>query len=123
MEQQISLETVHTVPQPLSEEFIKAKGRIVFHSEVAVADRRPRQLTPLAADAMQLLAHGMEYLTDSRELSNGRLFELDPSHADVYTLQLMMEAKYQVYLSCPVIERRKNALSGLFHGKERRRPR
>jgi hypothetical protein len=65
----------------------------------------------------------MEYLADSRELPDRRVFELDQGHPDVYALQLMMEAKYQIYLACPVIERRKGALAGLLKGKDRRRPR
>ncbi len=98
-------------------------SRIVFHRQIPVmVDRRPRRLTQDACDATQVLTHSMEYLADSRELPGGKISTLDPTQPDVYALLILMEAKYQVYVSCPVIERRRNALTSLFQGKDRRRP-
>ncbi len=98
-------------------------SRIVFHRQIPVmVDRRPRRLTSDACDATQIITHSIEYLADSRELPNGKISTLDPTQPEVYALLILMEAKYQVYVSCPVIERRKNTLSSLFKGKDRRRP-
>ena len=98
----------------------QVKSKIVFQRDVVVVDRRPRKMTIEACDATLLVAHAMDYLTDSRELPTGKVMQLDQDHPDVYALQLLLEAKYQIYLCCPVIERRKSALAGLFKGKERR---
>jgi hypothetical protein len=65
----------------------------------------------------------MEYLSDSRELASGKIIDLDQNHPDVFALLLLMEAKYHIYISCPVIERRRNTLAGMFKGKERRKAR
>ncbi len=98
------------------------KSKIVFQRDVVVVDRRPRQLTIQACDATLMVAHAMDYLADSRELPTGKIIELDQSHPDVYALLLLLDAKYEIYTSCPLIERRKSTLAGLFRGKDRRRP-
>ena len=87
-----------------------------------MVDRRPRRLTADACDATQIIAHAIEYLADSRELPGGKISGLDPTQPDVYALLILMEAKYQVYVACPVVERRKNTLVGFFKGKDRRTP-
>ena len=99
----------------------QTKSRLVFQRDVVVVDRRPRRMTIEACDATLLVTHAMDYLTDSRELPSGKVIQMDQAHPDVYALQLLLESKYQIYLGCPVIERRKSALAGLFKGKERRR--
>ena len=98
-----------------------AKSKLVFQRDIVVVDRRPRKMTVEACDATLMVAHAMDYLADSRELPSGKVMALDQSHPDVYALQLLLEAKYQIYTGCPVIERRKSALAGLFKGKERRK--
>jgi hypothetical protein len=96
-------------------------NRLVFQSDVVVVDRRPRRMTNEACDATLLVTHAMDYLTDSRELPSGKVIQMDQAHPDVYALQLLLESKYQIYLGCPTIERRKSALAGLFKGKNRRK--
>ena len=97
-------------------------SKVTFHSEPQITlDRRPRKMTREACEATELLEHAIAYLTDSRELPSGRVSELDPRHPDVYALLLLMEAKYQAYVDCPLIERRRSAIGGLFKGKDRRR--
>ena len=109
-------------PGPAIPPVSSQRSRIVFQRDVVVVDRRPRRMTIEACDATLLVAHAMDYLTDSRELPSGKVIELDQEHPDVYALQLLLEAKYQIYLGCPVIERRKSTLAGLFRGKDRRQP-
>ncbi len=100
------------------------KSGLVFHPQAPVReDGRPRHVSKEATGAQLLLVHALEYLADARGLPNGRISQLDPAHPDVYALLLLMEAKFQIYACCPVIERRRSTLAGLFSGPERRKNR
>ncbi len=85
------------------------------------ADRRPRRLSAQACAADNLLSHSIEYLTDARKLPNGRVGRLSPNGPDVQAVMLLMSARHDVYMACPVIERRsKSGLFGMFKGPDRR---
>ena len=84
-------------------------------------DRRPRRVSAEASAADNLLSHSIDYLTDARELPNGRVGRLSPHEPDVQAVMLLMSARHDVYMACPVIERRsKSALFGMFKGPDRR---
>ncbi len=119
MDQKAHLHPLVPTPAVLPQ---SARSKIVFQRDVVVVDRRPRKMTIEACDATLLVAHAMDYLADARELPSGKVLHLDQGHPDVYALQLLLEAKYQIYTSCPLIERRRSTLAGLFQGKDRRRP-
>lgn len=84
-------------------------------------DRRPRRLSAQACAADNLLSHSIEYLTDSRRLPNGKVGKLSPDEPDVQAVMVLMSARHEVYMACPVIERRsKLRLFGMFKGPNRR---
>ncbi len=111
-------------PAPtLPDVLIPVASRIIFHPEIPVmVDRRQRRLTVEACDGTRMVANALEYLADSREIPSGKISGLDPTQPDVYALLILMEARYQIYVSCPVVERRKGTLAGIFKGRDRRRP-
>jgi hypothetical protein len=91
-----------------------------FHS--LEQDRRPRKLSVEACRGDDLLLHAIEYLTDARRLPCGRVSELSPEEPDVQSIVVLMEARRQVYIACPVIERRSGLhLFSIFSGRDRRR--
>ena len=84
-------------------------------------DRRPRRLSAQACAADNLLSHSIEYLTDARKLPNGRVGRLSPDQPDVQAVMVLMGARHDVYMACPIIERRsKTRLFGMFKGPDRR---
>jgi hypothetical protein len=86
-----------------------------------IVDRRPRRLSAQACAADNLLSHSIEYLTDARKLPNGKVGRLPPEEPDVQAVMMLMVARHEVYMSCPIIERRSNTgLFGFFKGADRR---
>jgi hypothetical protein len=99
---------------------VRAAPGETFHS--LEQDRRPRKLNVEACRGDDLLSHAIEYLTDARRLPCGRLSELSPEEPDVQSIVVLMEARRQVYIACPVIERRSGLhLFSIFSGRDRRR--
>jgi len=105
-----------------AEKWSKFFGLPPLASTPLPADRRPRRLTAQGATMDYLLAHAIEYLTDARDLPSGRITELPPENPDVQAIVLLMEARHQIYLASPLIERRSifGRLRG-YKGPERRR--
>ncbi len=86
-----------------------------------LADRRPRRLSAQACAADNLLSHSIEYLTDARKLPNGKVGRLPAEEPDVQAVMMLMVARHEVYMACPIIDRRsKTGLFGLFKGPDRR---
>lgn len=78
-------------------------GNLRQHSHVAV--RRPRQLTPEAARAVNLLAHAIEYLADefALECMNAGAKAKCGGQSQMKAIELMMECNREIYFSCPEI--------------------
>lgn len=87
-------------------------------------DSRPRQWSIEAKAASIFIAHALEYLSDSRNLSTGRYTTLDPADPNAQAIEILLQARRDIYLACPYIERRSNSwLKGKFLGFERRKDR
>ena len=94
----------------------------LFERSRVAESQRPRRWTLEARAASDFLAHAMEYLADSRELSTGRFTMLRAQDAESEAVLILMEAKRQVALSLPFIERRRGLFAS-WTGVERRRDR
>ncbi len=114
--------SISTGLQPAGAEAQAALQVQLFERSRIADSQRPRRWTPEARAASDFLAHAMEYLADSRELSTGRFTRLKAQNAESEAILILMEAKRQVALSLPFIERRKG-LFAHWKGVERRRDR
>lgn len=118
--------SVH-LPQPESDASRSVRAAAVIAPDVIplphpAVDRRPRRLSAQAFAADSLLSHSIEYLTDARKLPSGKVGMLSPDEPDVQAVLILMGARHEVYMACPLIERRaKPGLLGMFKGADRRK--
>lgn len=108
---------------PASLVFPETKAAATPVATLPKQEERPREWSGEARAANIFLGHSMEYLADSRDLPTGRLSKLPEGNPDTQAMAILLEAKRQVYLSCPLKERRKNTFLGGWKGFERRRDR
>jgi hypothetical protein len=88
------------------------------------SDERPRYWSVEAKAASLFIAHALEYLSDSRNIPTGRHTAMNRQDDIGQALEILLQARRDIYLACPFIERRsKNRLKGLFLGVERRKDR
>jgi hypothetical protein len=88
------------------------------------SDGRPRHWSVEAKAASIFIAHALEYFSDSRNLSTGRCTTLNAEDPNAQTIEILLQARRDIYLACPFIERRsKNGLKEKFFGFERRKDR
>jgi len=97
----VSLTTAFTIPVS-----------VPVTSTPRVRRNRPRQITPMAGHALEILGHAIEYLTD--EFVH-RGFDPSTHSAELEAVQLLMALNRQVYFECPELPTFADRCRALLH--------